>query len=54
LNLIKNLKLHLMHQHGTYKTFSERNCIRKSGKGPSKLLFDKSLKENNLNVELQI
>jgi len=43
-----------MHQHGTYKTFSERNCIRKSGKGPSKLLFDKSLKENNLNVELQI
>jgi hypothetical protein len=39
------MKLHLMYQHGTYKTFSERICIKKSGKCPFKLLFDKSLKE---------
>ena len=43
------MKLHLMHQHGTYKIFSDLSCIKKSGKGPFKLLFDKSLKENNLN-----
>jgi len=42
-----------MHQHGTYKTFRDGSCIRKSGKEPFKLLFDKSLKENNLNTELQ-
>jgi len=47
-------QLHLMHQHGTYKTFSDRSCIRKSGKEPFKLLFDKSLKKSNLNVELQV
>ena len=42
-----------MHQNGTYKDFSDRSSIRKSGNGPSKLLFDKSLTENNLNAELQ-
>ena len=47
------MKLHLMDQHGTYKTFNNRSCIRKSGIGPFKLLFDKSLTENNLNAELQ-
>jgi len=30
--------------HGTYKNLSDRKSIRKSGKGPFKLLFDKSLK----------
>ena len=41
------MKLHLIHCHRTYKTFSDRSCIRKSGKEPFKLLFDKSLKGNN-------
>jgi hypothetical protein len=34
-----------MHPYWTYKTFSDCSCVRKSGKGPFKLLFDKSLKE---------
>jgi len=38
------MKLHLIYQHGTYKTFSDGSCVRKSGKGPFKPLFDKSLK----------
>ena len=47
------MKLHLIHQHGTYKTFSDCSCIRKSGKGPFKLLLDKFLKGKNLNAVLK-
>jgi hypothetical protein len=47
------MKLHLTHQYGTYMTFSDRSCIKNSGIGPFKLLFDKSLKEKNLNGKLQ-
>jgi hypothetical protein len=47
------LNFNLIHRRRTYKTFSDRSCIRKSGIGPFKLLFDKSLKENNVNSELQ-
>jgi len=46
------MKLHLIHRHETYKTFNDRSCIRESGKGPFKLLFDKSLKGNKFDAEL--
>jgi hypothetical protein len=39
--------------HGTYKTFSDSSLFKKTGKGPFKLLFDKSLKMNNLYAQLQ-